>query len=563
MTFRGRRAVRYAVVLCVLGTLAATPAPAAGQSPRKRVLLLFDEDRTLPGLSILDQKIRSTLSAGLGDGVEFFTESMHAAQFSEEQHELAQRDYFLKKYGSTKAGSHRRRDGTRVAVPAAPWRHVRAWCADRVLWGRRARPRRRDAPGQHDWPARRRVFAPTLDIALRLRPDTREVYVVGGTSEFDRNLQAAARREFEPFERRLSFTYLTDLPMKDLLTAVSSVSPRSVILYLSLFRDGAGQTFVPHDAASRFSAASSAPVYVFVDQYLGLGPVGGYLYSLELHGNASAELGLRVLRGESPAAIPVREVPGNQYMFDSRQLSRWTLDSRLLPADSVIKFREPSAWDLYRVYIIGGVALLTVQTGLIVGLLVHRARLRRAESELRASFARIRELGRRILTAQETERTRIARELHDDISQHLTVLNLDLHQLAGMVQGPAETVVSDAVKYADDIATSVRNLSHQLVPGETADGWPGKCPRGTCRRALAPQPQHHLQTRECSDEPPARSGLVRLPHRAGGLAECAQAQSSQDDLRAPERYPSRSRRDRCRRRRGIRRRGSEAPGASG
>ena len=72
---------RYAAILCVLGTLAATPVPAAGQNHHKRVLLLFDEDTTLPGLSILDQTIRSTLSAGLGEEVEFFTESLRAAQF--------------------------------------------------------------------------------------------------------------------------------------------------------------------------------------------------------------------------------------------------------------------------------------------------------------------------------------------------------------------------------------------------------------------------------------------------------------------------------------------------
>ena len=154
---------------------------------------------------------------------------------------------------------------------------------------------------------------------------------------------------------------------------------------MSLFRDGAGQTFVPHEAVSRISAIARAPVYAFVDQYLGLGPVGGYLYSLELHGKASAEVGLRVLRGESPANIPVQEVAGNQYMFDVRQLDRWTLDSRLLPADSVIKFREPSAWDRYRGYILGGVALLTVQTALIIGLVVHRTRRRRAEWALRES----------------------------------------------------------------------------------------------------------------------------------------------------------------------------------
>ena len=151
-------------------------------------------------------------------------------------------------------------------------------------------------------------------------------------------------------------------------------------------------------------------------------------------------------------------------MFDVRQLDRWTLDSRLLPAGSVIKFREPSAWDRYRGYILGGAALLTVQTALIIGLVVHRTRRRRAKWALRESVVRIREMGRQLLTAQETERTRIARELHDDINQQLAVLKLDLHLLAGMVEGDAGIVTGEAAKYADNISTSIRNLSHQLSP---------------------------------------------------------------------------------------------------
>jgi ABC-type uncharacterized transport system substrate-binding protein len=422
MTFRARRALPYVVSLCVIGALAATPGPAAGQSDHKRVLLLFDEDRSLPGLSVLEQSIRSTLSAGLGDDVEFFSESMNAAQFPEAQRNLALRDYYQKKYGARKlhlivgvmgpALSFLRQHADSFA-PGVPI--VFCGADARALEGV-------TLPANMTGLLVRRAFAPTLEVALRLQPDTRQVYVVGGTSEFDRHLQAAARPELEPFERRVSITYLTDLPMRELLAVVSSVPPRSVILYLALFRDGAGQTFVPHEAVSRISATARAPVYVFVDQYLGLGPVGGFLYSLELHGQATADIGLRVLRGELPASIPVREVAGNQYMFDIRQLDRWTLDSRALPTGSVIKFSEPGAWDRYRTYILGGVALLTVQTGLIVGLLVHRARRRRAESELRASLVRIRELGRQLLTAQEMERTRIARELHDDISQHLAVL---------------------------------------------------------------------------------------------------------------------------------------------
>ena len=464
MTFRRRGFLRYVVVLGVFGTLVATPAQSPGQSAHKRILLLFDEDRTLPGLSVLDQAIRSTMSAGLGHDVEFFTESIHAAQFPEAQHDLALRDYFVKKYGARNLDLV-----IGVMGPAVRFllRHGDAFApgVPVVFCGADARELEgATLSSRMTGVLVRRVFAPTLDVAFRLQPDTERVFVVAGTSEFDRNLQAAARREFEPFHARASFTYLTDLPMRDLLAAVSAVPPRSVILYLTVFRDGAGQTFVPHDAVSRIAAAARAPVYVFVDQFLGLGPVGGYLYSLELHGKASAELGLRVLRGESPARIPVAEVLGNQYMFDMRQLDRWALDSRRLPAGRVIRFREPSAWDRYRGYIISALVVLVVQTALIIGLIVHRTRRRRAESDLRASLARIREMGRRLLTAQEGERTRIARELHDDINQQLALLKLDLQLLAGMVKGDAETVAGEAAKYADGIAASVRNLSQQLYP---------------------------------------------------------------------------------------------------
>lgn len=444
------------------GVTAATIGRAQGHA--RRVLLLFDEDRALPGLSVLERTLRSTLSAGLDGDVEFFSESLNAAQFPDEDHDRVERDYYVTKYSGRKLDLI-----VGVMGPAVTFllRHAESIApgVPVVFCGADAD----DIKGA-TLPARmtglvvRRVFGPTLDGALRLQPETRHVFVVGGTSDFDRHLQAAARRDFQPFETRLSFTYLTDLSMADLLKAVSGVPPQSVILYLSLFRDATGQTFIPHDVASRLSAVAAAPVYIFVDQYLGAGPVGGYLYSLELHGKAAAEIGLRVLHGESPAHIPIREVHDNQNMFDARQLDRWRLDSRLLPADSVIMFREPGVWDRYRAYILGAVALVSVQTALIVGLLVHRTRRRRAEADLRASFGRIREIGGRLLSAQETERIRIARELHDDISQQLVLLTMDLAQLKGVVPADARAVAGEAAKYAENIATSIRDLSHRLYP---------------------------------------------------------------------------------------------------
>jgi signal transduction histidine kinase len=94
-------------------------------------------------------------------------------------------------------------------------------------------------------------------------------------------------------------------------------------------------------------------------------------------------------------------------------------------------------------------------------------RLRASQERLRASYERIRDLGRRLLAAQDVENSRLARELHDDVSQQLTVLALDLQLLMrGDADRPGETerLASQALERAEAIATSLRHLSHRLHP---------------------------------------------------------------------------------------------------
>jgi hypothetical protein len=122
-----------------------------------------------------------------------------------------------------------------------------------------------------------------------------------------------------------------------------------------------------------------------------------------------------VLRGERPDGIPTVSENLNVGKVDWRQLQRWGISEARVPAGTLVRFREPSAWDRYRLYILGAAAVLLAQTVLIVGLLVQRTRRRQAElkvregqSALMASYERIRDLGGRLLNAQETERSRIA-----------------------------------------------------------------------------------------------------------------------------------------------------------
>ena len=76
-------------------------------------------------------------------------------------------------------------------------------------------------------------------------------------------------------------------------------------------------------------------------------------------------------------------------MYDWRELQRWGISESLLPPGSTVLFRPPTLWEQYRRYVVAAVALLSVQTLLIAGLLIHRRRRDRAEIALVQSQRRL------------------------------------------------------------------------------------------------------------------------------------------------------------------------------
>ncbi len=63
-------------------------------------------------------------------------------------------------------------------------------------------------------------------------------------------------------------------------------------------------------------------------------------------------------------------------------LAQDSIDEKRLPSGSAVRFREPSAGDLHKWYIVVGTVLIVVQTSFIVGLLNERAQRRRAQGAL-------------------------------------------------------------------------------------------------------------------------------------------------------------------------------------
>ncbi|HEU5154724.1 MAG TPA: histidine kinase [Gemmatimonadales bacterium] len=91
-----------------------------------------------------------------------------------------------------------------------------------------------------------------------------------------------------------------------------------------------------------------------------------------------------------------------------------------------------------------------------------------SEAALRHSHARTRSLAGRLITAQETERTRIARELHDDVSQRLATLAIGLSSMKRELPAGCGHLSEELQRYQEwavELADEIRNLSHELHPG--------------------------------------------------------------------------------------------------
>jgi signal transduction histidine kinase len=89
-------------------------------------------------------------------------------------------------------------------------------------------------------------------------------------------------------------------------------------------------------------------------------------------------------------------------------------------------------------------------------------RHRRAEEALR-------DLGGRLINAQEEERSRIARDLHDDLSQRMALLSIELEQLGQQIPGRRKKLsagIQSLRTKAQEISSELHRVSYQLHPSK-------------------------------------------------------------------------------------------------
>src|SRR3984885_5615339 len=562
--------------VCLLAAFAHAGS-AAAPLPSKNVLVLysFTDRRAQDDLEIL----KSTTRSRVDTPVDFHVEYLGSARFDAPGYEKAVTQSLASVYGGKKidlviadfypslrfAVDHRQElfPGAPIVFSSVPPKRLEG----QKLWpGVPGVTMNVDLPG-------------TIDLALRLQPDTKNAAVVVGTAETDRYWGAVIDQDLRQHQSRLNVIDLLGLPPDQLLKQVSALPPHTVVFFQAIPEEEAPPVVGAREIVS--TIAQRFPTYCFINRCLGHGAIGGtYPDPVEQEIDAG-ELAARVLLGEAPEHIPVVNGPPAQVHVDWGRLRRWNIPESALPPGAIVFYRQPTLWERYGKYV-GAVFLLSlVQAMLIIVLLWQRARNRKADLRLRESEKRFRlmadttpalvwmcdkegtviylndrridftgrdlatgfgdtwsafihpddiesvqaankraleqkkeyskeyrvrrrdgvyrwmldiaaprrngdgsfagfvgsaaditdqklaqealeKMGGKLIEAQEEERTRIARELHDDICQRLALLSMELEQANRGSNAGRSPKLDEIRRHCAEIAVDVQALSHKL-----------------------------------------------------------------------------------------------------
>jgi signal transduction histidine kinase/ABC-type uncharacterized transport system substrate-binding protein len=426
-----------------------------------RRVLIFNDFGSIssPGIATLDRAI----AAGLANSpyqIELYNENFEATLFPDEVTQHRFREWYIRKYAD-------RKPDVIITVGPASLRfmiesHERSFPNIPVIFcGSTEEMTDQLKPDSHFtgvWG----VAQPekTLIAALHLQPETKHVVVVGGTGAFDRSLEALTKESLRKYESQFEFTYLTDLDMPALLERLRRLPSKTIVYHTSMVEDAVGTHFIDaSQAVPMIADAANAPVFVIDDVDVGKGTVGGYVVSWAADGQVAAGMAVRILDGVKPQEIPVVR-NNNVYLFDWRALRRWGFKESDLPPGSTLLFKEISLWERTKWIWVGGLIIILCLSTLAAYLQFNRKQLKQArDAQLLLSGL--------LINAQEMERSRLASELHDDFSQRLAVLALELDDLSETLPDSSQAAkrkLQELLNSASELGADLHTVSHRLHP---------------------------------------------------------------------------------------------------
>ncbi|NNU67719.1 sensor histidine kinase [Rhizobium sp. WYCCWR 11152] len=447
----------FPCLLLLAMVLAANVASAAIVERVPRVLILYPLDERTPAPVIVGESARNRLLDVTTGKIDLFSEFLDLTRFSDKIHIDRMARYLAAKYVD-----YRPDVVIAIAEPAANFivahRSTIAPNARIVFSGFGSdTAARMKLPSDVVGAFTEFDIAKTLQMARSLQPSARHLFIVGGSSEFDRSWLALARKELALLVKSYETTYLTDLTIDEFVERVARLPSESIVLFLTVSKDSTGRDLIPRDALERIAATASAPIYGPFSTYVGHGIVGGNTVTFESAGLAVADLTADAIGGKVIANVDVPQT----YVADARQLKHWDLSESRLPPGTVQSFKEKTLWEEHQRLIIAILVVLALQGLVIGGLLVERRRRHGAEQEARRRLLEVVHLN------QSATAGALSASIAHELNQPLGAIRANAEAAEVMIRGKTPDLkliqqilcdIRDDDQRAEDIIVRLRGL---------------------------------------------------------------------------------------------------------
>jgi len=230
----------------------------------------------------------------------------------------------------------------------------------------------------------------TIDTALKLHPKANTIYVINDYTPTGIAMKKSIIELLKNWKDPPRIVFSKDASMDDLLIDIEQL-PQNTLIYLgAFFRDKTGQYFFPEETTQLIVEYSPVPVYTSIEILFRNGVVGGNLIEGYVEGGKAASIGKQIIDGTSPDRIPVVKTDEVRSIFDYDALTKWKVNAKQLPPDSVILNQPSSFYEEYKTLVWQVASVIVVLLAFILVLLMNIHKRKQAEGALKESEEKFR-----------------------------------------------------------------------------------------------------------------------------------------------------------------------------
>ena len=452
-----RRSLALVAILAIGGASATEAgqepkAPSALEEGRQQsVLFLAVEDFTRPYVRLLFEGFSDRVLAAPRAPAIYF-ESIDATRFEQKEYLADVRDWLSRKYDTTPIDLVMPLGEDALSFLAEA--HGEPWPGAQVLYLESGIPRvdTRSRLPQTGGVQLEDIFFGSLEVMKVILPETKRVALLYGasvveTTRYNGFADKVRSAGLEPIE-------LFGMSMDQMLAEVARLPAQTVAFILQPSVDASGNALAPRRSCELIASNDRVPAFSLGAHDLGCGVVGGLMRDWAIVGRLMGDEVLARLSQPSTAIVTVPIAKYATLAFDDRQLARWSIPERRLPAGAMVRFREPNLWRDRRGLVMATIGVTVLQSLLIAGLVLERRRRRRAEVDSRRNFTALAHLDRRAAMGELA--TSLAHELNQPLNAILQNAGVAQMMLASASVPPTlaemPDIISDIRK--DDVRAS-------------------------------------------------------------------------------------------------------------